>query len=196
MRTRDEAKEKLVRSKALEMLVQEGFNGFSMQKLAKAAGVSPATLYIYFKDKDDLIIQLGIEEGRKMTEMTMKDFSPTLSFEKGLWLQWQNRSTYWMANSIATRFFEQVKHSPYRDMVNDVVHQQFKEIMSQFVQKAVMDKELVPLPLEVFWTVAYGPLFSLIRFHQEGRSVGNRPFTLTPELMKQTFDLVIKALKP
>ncbi|MBN8856321.1 MAG: helix-turn-helix transcriptional regulator [Sphingobacteriales bacterium] len=33
------------------MVVREGFDGFSMQKLARAAGVSPTTIYIYFKDK-------------------------------------------------------------------------------------------------------------------------------------------------
>ena len=42
------------------MFVKGGFNGFSMQKLAKAANVSPATIYIYFKDKEDLIQQLYI----------------------------------------------------------------------------------------------------------------------------------------
>jgi AcrR family transcriptional regulator len=41
MRLRDEQKEQLVRTKALELLVEEGFNGFSMHKLAKAANVSP-----------------------------------------------------------------------------------------------------------------------------------------------------------
>ena len=50
MRTRDENKEQLVRQKALELIVNQGLEGFSMQKLAKAAAVSPATLYIYYKD--------------------------------------------------------------------------------------------------------------------------------------------------
>ncbi|MGZ3932351.1 MAG: TetR/AcrR family transcriptional regulator, partial [Bacteroidia bacterium] len=43
MRTRDEQKESAIRQKAIEMIVKEGFDGLSMQKLAKAAGVSPAT---------------------------------------------------------------------------------------------------------------------------------------------------------
>ena len=51
MRTRDEKKEHAIRRRALEIIVERGFDGFSMQKLAKAAGVSPATLYIYFKDR-------------------------------------------------------------------------------------------------------------------------------------------------
>ena len=84
MRTRDELKENAVKEKALDLFVSEGFDGLSMQKLAKAAGVSPATLYIYYKDRDDLIIQLWEDEMRKMTDATLQDFNPDMSFEEGL----------------------------------------------------------------------------------------------------------------
>lgn len=50
--------EKAIREKVLAMIVKEGFDGLSMRKLANAAGVSPATIYVYFKDRDDLIMQL------------------------------------------------------------------------------------------------------------------------------------------
>src|SRR5690348_11655773 len=94
MRTRDELKEQVIRQKALEMIVGEGFDGFSMQKLAKAADVSPATIYIYFKDKEDLILQLCRQEGTMMTEETLKDFTPSMSFSEGLKVQWVNRAKY------------------------------------------------------------------------------------------------------
>jgi TetR/AcrR family transcriptional regulator, multidrug resistance operon repressor len=38
------------------MVVNEGLVNFGVNKLAKAAGISPATIYIYYKDKEDLII--------------------------------------------------------------------------------------------------------------------------------------------
>jgi TetR/AcrR family transcriptional repressor of multidrug resistance operon len=38
MRTRDESKELAIRQKAIQMIVEKGFDGLSMQKLAKAAG--------------------------------------------------------------------------------------------------------------------------------------------------------------
>ena len=55
---RDPRREKAIREKVLAMIVKEGFDGLSMRKLANAAGVSPATIYVYFKDRDDLIMQL------------------------------------------------------------------------------------------------------------------------------------------
>ncbi len=72
MRTRDENKELTIREKALDMAVKDGFDGLSMQKLARAAGVSPATIYIYFKDRDDLILQLWLQEVKKMVDATLE----------------------------------------------------------------------------------------------------------------------------
>lgn len=196
MRQRDENKENQVRTKALEMLVSEGFSGFSMQKLAKAAGVSPATLYIYYKDKDDLIIQIGIEEGRKMTEATFENFDPDMSFAEGLRIQWKNRAKYWLENPISTQFSEQIKHSPYRERINAAFKNEYHEKMGKFVRNAMNRNELVALPIDVYWTIAFAPLYMLIRFHQEGKSIDSQEFTLTDTIFDKTLELVLKALKP
>ena len=76
------------------MLVEEGFQGFSMNRLAKACDISVATLYIYYKDKDDLIKKIGVEIGKKFFRETLKDFSPAMSFKEGLKKQWENRSRF------------------------------------------------------------------------------------------------------
>ncbi|MGG9971569.1 TetR/AcrR family transcriptional regulator [Ferruginibacter sp. SUN002] len=196
MRVRDENKEQLVRQKALEMLVKEGFNGFSMQKLAKAANVSPATLYIYYKDKDDLIVKIGIEEGLKMKTAALKDFDPAMHFEEGLRLQWKNRSEFWLNNRLSYELFELLRQSSYKEKIFESIFIGFKETMKAFVMNAVKNGELKPMPVEVYWSMAFAPLNNLIRFHIEGRSLGNMPFTFSEDLMWQTFDLVIKALKP
>lgn len=196
MRTRDENKEQLVRQKALEILVKEGFDGFSMQKLAKAANVSPATLYIYFKDKDDLIVKIGIEEGMKLKKGTLEGFDPGMPFEEGLRHQWKSRSTFWINNPLSYELFELLRQSSYKEKIFDSIHAGFKEIMKEFVMNAVKNGELKAMPVEVYWSVAFAPLNNLIRFHREGRSMGNMPFTFSEDIMWQTFDLVIKALKP
>jgi TetR/AcrR family transcriptional regulator, multidrug resistance operon repressor len=196
MRVRDENKEQSVRQKALEMLVKEGLDGFSMQKLAKAANVSPATLYIYFKDKDDLIVRIGIEEGVRMKNALMEGFDPLMPFAEGLKKQWKNRSSFWLNNPLSYELFELLRQSSYKELIFDQIHIGFKEKMGAFVKNAVKNGELQAMPVEVYWSMAFAPLNNLIRFHIEGRSMGNMPFTFSEKLMWQTFDLVIKALKP
>lgn len=196
MRTRDEKKELLVKQKALEMLVFQGFDGFSMQKLAKAAKVSPATLYIYYKDKEDLITTLGIELNKEMLDKTIEGFDPEMSFEDGLRLQWRNRANFWFESPIAARFLDMIKHTPYHETIGQHVQDGFKEAMMVFGRNAHQRNELIRVPFEVYWTLAFAPLYNLIRFHIEGRSVGGRPFTWSDEIMEQTLQLVLKALKP
>lgn len=196
MRVRDELKIQQVYRKAVELIVSEGLNGFSMQKLAKAAGVSPATLYIYYKDKDDLIVQLGIAEGRRMLEATVRDFDPGLPFAEGLRVQWRNRAAFWLDNPTSLRCLEHLRNSPYRDRIFDLIQQEFSGIMGRFMHNAISRGELNPMPLEVYWSVAFAPLMNLVKFHTDGRSVGNRPFVFSEAIMNQTLELVLKALKP
>lgn len=196
MRTRDEQKEKLVIEKAIEQIVQDGFQGFSMNKLAKACGISVATLYIYYTHKDNLIQQIGKEVGRNFFETTMQGFSSDMDFETGLWIQWENRSAFALKYPKEVAFFEIIKHSPHGDAIQQELQTVFKQRMSDFFTNAIQNNQLIPLPVDVFWSIAYGPLHNLLRFHREGKNMAGMPFTLTDEIKRQAFQLVIKALKP
>lgn len=196
MRIRDENKEQIVKQKALELLVSQGFEGFSMHKLARAANVSPATLYIYYKDKEDLIISIGREIGEKHNEAIFKDFDTNASFAEGLRIQWRNRANYMLNHQLEMTFYEQIKNSSFREAVSENAVSEFKEKMSAFMKNAIKRGEVNQMPIEVFWSVLYAPLYNLIRFHHEGKSIGGKPFALTDEMMWQTFDLVLKAIKP
>lgn len=197
MRTRDADKEKLVIAKAVEQIVHDGLQGFSMNKLAKACNISVATLYIYYKDKDDLIIQIGSKIGEQFFTTAIKDFSSNMTFKEGLWKQWQNRAMFAIENPVEVKCFEAMKHTPYAEAImKSGLLSQFKELLDGFTKNAIRNKQLVELPLDVFWSIAYGPLYTLLNFHREGKSLGGKPFTLSEEKMEQAFNQVIKALTP
>lgn len=198
MRIRDEQKEKTIKAKAVEMIVKDGLDGMSMQKLAKAASCSPATIYIYFKDRDDLILKLAVEAFNEMAEETLRDFDPQMHFAEGLKIQWINRARYCMKNSIKMDFMEQIRHSRYQDKAFRLLDRHFFDTMGTFVHTAVNRKELIPLPVEIYWAVAFAPLYQLVKFHIQGRGLGgfDPKFVFTEEMMMQTLNLVIKALTP
>ncbi len=196
MRNRDGHKEALIKKKAIELIVKEGLDGFSMNKVARAAGVSPATLYIYFKDKEDFITRITMEVANTMMEYAMKDFDPEMSFEEGLMVQWKNRLSYLLKNSIDMEFIEIMRYTDYYESVTEMLTGIFGGIMGRFIQNSIKNKELAELPFEVYWSVAFAPLYQLIKFHNQGNSYANSSFSLTDGHMKQAFNLVIKALKP
>lgn len=195
MRPRNTDKQELVQQKAIEMLVTDGFEGFSVNKLAKACQISVATLYIYYKDKDDLIIQIANQQAEKMTREFLRDFDPDMSLEEGLRVQWRNRYRHQMENPLTALLFEQLRSSTYQERVFSSMLISFKESMGRFMHNATARGEMAKMPLEVFWSVAYAPLYNLLRFHHEGKSIGGKPFEVKDKMVWQTFDLVLKALK-
>jgi AcrR family transcriptional regulator len=197
MRTRDDNKIQAIRQKAVEIIVKQGFDGFSMQKLAKAANVSPATLYIYYKDREDLIMQLWGESFKEMADATLKNFDPAMPFSEGLRVQWMNRAKFCLKNPQQMQFMEQLRHSPLQEKALDMLTRSgFKDTMQAFVSNAIKRNELVKVQLEVYWSIAFAPMYALVKFHLEGTSIGGKKFTLTDKVMNETLALVIKALRP
>jgi AcrR family transcriptional regulator len=196
VRARDPRKEQKLREIAVETIVRYGFDGLSMQKLARAAGVSPATIYIYFRDRDDLIMSLTREASCKMAEATLAGFDPAMSFAEGLRVQWINRARYCLENPREMHFLEQIRHSPFHARDNPH-HNAFVAAMRAFCDGAIRRGELVRIPVEVYWSVAFAPLYQLVKFHMHGRGLpGTNRFVLDEKLMFQTLELVIKALTP
>jgi hypothetical protein len=68
--------------------------------------------------------------------------------------------------------------------------------MKHFVLNAIRRGELARMEPEIFWSLAYGSFYALVRFHLNEKSMMNENFKLTDTIMKQTFKLVIKALQP
>jgi AcrR family transcriptional regulator len=195
MRTRNIDKVQLVKQKAIELIVKNGLEGFSMNKLARACNISVATLYIYYKDRDDLIIKVAIEEGRLMGDAMIKDFDPELPFEQGLRKQWENRYQYMIANPIMALFFDQLRSSSYQQEFLSSFLKGFRVVVGKFMHNVIERGEIDAMPFEVYWSVAFAPLYNLIRFETEGQSMGGKPFKMTDEILWKTFDLVVKALK-
>lgn len=194
MRARNIDKVQLVKQKAIELMVKDGLEGFSMNKLAKACKISVATLYIYYKDRDDLIIKIAFEEGKLMADQMIKNLDPEAHLEDGMRIQWRNRYQYMVDNPMLALFFEQLQSSTYHMQFMDSFNE-FKEVVGKFMRNVIDRGEMDAMPLEVYWSVAFAPLYSLIRFKNQGQSVGGKPFTMTDEVLWKTFDLVIKALK-
>ncbi len=66
--TRDRAdKHELILEAAIRVFAEKGFHGARISDVADAAGVADGTIYLYFKNKDDLLLSIFEE---KMVELT------------------------------------------------------------------------------------------------------------------------------
>lgn len=195
MRLRDEHKIESIREKAIEMIAKNGLESLSMQKLAKAANVSPATIYIYFENREDMLLQLYREVEQTFTEVMLSGFDPEMPFREGLWLQWKNRFRFVQRYPHYQKFFEQFTISPCGPDENSNMRD-FKRSMGQFMKSAQKRGEIVELKPELFWSIAYGPFYALLRFHNKEKVMMDKDFQLTEATMRKVFERVIAALEP
>ena len=61
MRRKDDEKEKSIKEAVIKLILEQGFHGTSISKIAKAAGVSPATVYIYYENKEVMLQDIYLE---------------------------------------------------------------------------------------------------------------------------------------
>jgi len=92
--------------------------------------------------------------------------------------------------------YEVIRHSPHGQYVTSVAASHFKPVMKEFAHNAIRNKELRPMPFEVYWAIAYGPLYTMVKFHLEGSPKGDKHFAFSKKLMYEALELILKALKP
>lgn len=190
MRVLNEAKKETVRDTALQMIVEEGLKGLSMQKLAKAADVSPATIYIYYKDREDLLNQVYLYVYNSANLAALEGFSAAMPFAEGMKILWINRFNYFTANPYHSLFLEQFINSPLIAAATQLEDNSYRIQMKAFYSNAVKNGEVKKLDLEVYWSVAFAPLYQLIKFHLQ-KSKG-----ITKNKLLQCLEMVLTALKP
>ena len=61
MRTKDDDKQQRIKQAVMKLILEEGFAGTSISKIARLAGVSPATVYIYYENKEAMLRDIYTE---------------------------------------------------------------------------------------------------------------------------------------
>ncbi len=82
VRKKDIEKQKCIKNSVVQLMLEEGFQGTSIAKIAKAAGVSPATVYIYYENKEAMLREIYKEYAEDIFQYLLENLSPDLSGEE------------------------------------------------------------------------------------------------------------------
>lgn len=149
MRAKDENKEVIILESALKMIARIGLAGLKMSDLAKEAHLATGTLYIYFRDKEELIRKLYLYLLRKSSNDVAKGIPANEPLKKRV-----NKICYnfLMDNILHPEygaFFEQYFRSPFfyeTESVlaeENIVMQPFYELIIEGQQQGII-KEADP----------------------------------------------------
>ena len=75
MRTKDDEKEAALFEATVKLVNEIGFASSSVSKIAREAGVSPATIYVYYKNKEDLLVSTYIAIKLDLSKALLRDFN-------------------------------------------------------------------------------------------------------------------------
>ena len=76
----------------IELVNNNGFHATPMSKIAKMANVSPATIYLYFENKQDLVNKTYIDVKAKYTNYAFETYDDQMPVEKGFELIWKKKT--------------------------------------------------------------------------------------------------------
>jgi len=112
MRRRDDEKEQRIKQAVIELILREGFDGTSISKIARIAEVSPATVYIYFDNKEDMLRNIYREYSEEVYGYILQGLSPEMDGADVIAALMRSYYDYMSEHQEIFSFVEQCAHCP------------------------------------------------------------------------------------
>lgn len=145
--TKKEAVKKKIGLGAMECFTRFGLDKTTLDDIAQTIGLNKASLYYYYKSKEDIFIEVAITEGHDFIDSLQKKALQKKGVESQVLYYMQTRFDYYKnvlnmnrvsvetLNKILPRFFE----------LYEAMMKQEKQFLSGLLKKAIENKELKPV---------------------------------------------------
>ena len=161
MRVKDEFKRDALFNATVKLVNEIGFVASSVSKSAKEANVSPATIYVYYENKEDLLVSTYVAIKKKLGMAILRDFDPLLPIRDIFRNLWMNMFVYINEAPEYFQFTEQFSNSPYSDLVDkEEVEKSFEPVMKA-LQKGIEQKIIKNVEFDILTAFMFYPILSL-----------------------------------
>lgn len=134
------------------LMAEEGLPNLSMHKIAKAAKISPGTIYIYFKNKEELLAQFARHIFLSFQRTMEKDHDETQSFAEQYRKMWWNIWTFLQSDPTIMSNMHQYKSLPgFTDICREWEQD---SLWHKFCNKAKEAGEVADLPTHILFAIS------------------------------------------
>ena len=166
---RDEKKKDAIYQAALKIILKEGFSGLKMSQVAKGSGLATGTVYIYFKNKTELINQLYLVIKRRSTRQIFSGIPKNAPFLDAFEKIWYNYLEYNLSKPEEGAFVEQYYRSPY--LRSEVVEETDRLLSPIFalLERGKRERLVSPAATPLLVSQLIGGINELVKWHLNGR---------------------------
>jgi AcrR family transcriptional regulator len=189
MRTKDGEKQEALFEATVKVVNRIGFASSSVAKIAKEAGISPATLYIYHRNKEDLLISTYLNIKRTLSEIAFEKIDETSPIRDCFRQIWFNLFRFTVEHPDYFQFSEQFSNSPYNDKIDQEEIDRMFVPIGNLIRRGIEQKIIKDMAVDIISAFVFYPVIIL----SNPRLCRN--FHMTEEQVEQTFRLAWDAIK-
>ena len=161
MRTKDDQKKEALFRATVKLVNEIGFASSSVSKIAKEANVSPSTIYVFFKNKEHLLVSTYVEIKHNLSAALLDGFDDKLPIRdiiKGVWF----KIFKYISNNLEDYdYLEQFANSPYSSLVDqETIEKEFIPIAKVF-EKGIEQKIIKNVDTNFLVAFIFSPISRL-----------------------------------
>ncbi|KAE9528997.1 TetR/AcrR family transcriptional regulator [Testudinibacter aquarius] len=143
-----------------KLMAEDGLHTLSMQKIAKAAGISVGTIYIYFTNKEELLSNLAKYLFARIDAQLVKKHNPDAPLFEQYRQMWWNFWEFFEQNPHVLKNFYQYDSLPGFSELVKSCHQR-RDIWNTFIKHGQKQRVLSSLPHDVLFALSLGSAIKL-----------------------------------
>ncbi|MBU2946479.1 TetR/AcrR family transcriptional regulator [Zobellia nedashkovskayae] len=166
--TKSEIKRNALVKATIELVNNSGFHAAPMSKIAKMANVSPATIYLYFENKQDLVNQVYIEVKAAFTQYAFATFNPKMGVEEGFEIIWKRIADFKLKECEEAMFLAQCDNTPMIDEPSRQEGIKHLQPLLDLWERGKKEGIIKPLSDYILYAYAINPLSFLMIAQKRG----------------------------
>ncbi|HYG91801.1 MAG TPA: TetR/AcrR family transcriptional regulator [Azospirillum sp.] len=199
-RRRKEARPQEIVDAALDVFTERGFAATRLDDVAKRAGVSKGTLYLYFPNKEELfkaVVRSAIVPNLEMAEHLLSDFpGPSMAIIERLLERIGGRVMASKVGGIPKLMIAEAGNFPElaRFYLDEVIGRGFR-VLTAVLERGIARGEFRPVNVEHTVRLVMAPMLMIALWRSSFEPVEGRPLDV-PGLLKEHLDHLRRALAP
>ena len=171
MRMKDENKKAAITKAIIGLINEIGFANISMSKIAKATGLSAATLYVYYENKEDMFRKVYLDVKKQMIEECSKNICPQENVQEAVRKLCKNLLRYMKEYTDEFLFIEQACNSPMAtdEMIEEL--QQYNQNTITIFQRGVQEGILKQTSPALLISFCYYPIQQIFKEWRKEKSM-------------------------